>query len=84
MGLSSYPPAWYERRVLDALARKITAADDFAGLVEGTHPSYTPTLLVVGKSRVNADTMRLADAYDDAQRLRGDGRRAFRGQRPKK
>ncbi len=60
----------------DELTRKLSAFGSFNELVNGTHPSYRPSL-----TQQDTDTQRLADLYDLAQAAKGDDRRAFRGVR---
>lgn len=67
------------QRILDDLARELTANPDFNTLVTPESPSYRPTLLVLGPKDWLADA--LACAYDHAMRLKRDPRRAYRGSR---
>lgn len=74
MKLTCYPPPWPQRRMLDAIVRRYTACRSFAELVENPH-GYRPTLRAWIKSWFRVDTLALA--YDQAQTLRGDPRRAW-------
>lgn len=62
----------------DELTRKLSAFDSFEDLLRGSHDGtvtgYRPSL-----TRRNADNRELADLYDQAQQMRGDKRRAYRG-----
>jgi hypothetical protein len=64
--------------ILDWLTSKLTAFESFTALVraEGT---YRPTILVRKGMRDGWMYEALAEAYDEAQRERGDKRRAHRG-----
>lgn len=64
----------------DLLTSRHTAFRRFREMVEA--PGYTPTLRASGPRAPSGEarpSATLADMYDEAQRLRGDARRAYRG-----
>lgn len=74
-------PLCLRAAVLDVLARRLTAAPSLAALLE-PETSYRPSLYpppFAGPADVAA-YLALADGYDQAQALRGDARRAYRGE----
>ena len=61
---------------LDRLTRELTAHATFAALLDA---DSAPLLWTAQGSTGNSPGLHLANAYDDAQRLRGDPRRSNRG-----
>lgn len=61
------------RKQLDSIVKANTAFASFDELVFKTARAYRPSL-----DQRNPDLVLLADAYDEAQLLRGDARRAYR------
>jgi len=63
---------------LNEITRSLTAFVSFSELLnaEGYRPSI---YLRKGQHAANRSKVDLANAYDDAQQMRGDSRRAFRG-----
>lgn len=68
-----------DRDQLDTLTQSLTAFPTFNDLLHAE--GYTPTLCSspYTSAQQTDDRLRLADAYDQAQAARGDGRRAWRG-----
>lgn len=64
--------------MLDWLTRKLTGAESFQGLLTA-NGTYRPTIIVRKGTSDGWMYEVLAEAYDEAQRERGDKRRAHRG-----
>lgn len=64
---------------IETITKRVTAFPSFGAMLNA-QGSYRPSFYVKGKSAADQrDIIRLADAYDIAQELRGDERRAYRG-----
>lgn len=64
---------------IETITKRVTAFPSFDAMLNA-QGSYRPSFYVRGKSAADKrDIIRLADAYDIAQHLRGDERRAYRG-----
>jgi hypothetical protein len=65
-------------KLLDRLTSKHTAFNHFTGLIDAAG-GYRPTFnAYAGRGKYNEELRLLADAYDHAQTMRGDNRRANR------
>lgn len=74
-------PVCLRAAILDVLARRLTAAPSLAALLE-PETSYRPSLYPPPfATPVDVVAyLALAEGYDQAQALRGDARRAYRGE----
>jgi len=64
---------------LDNITRKLTMFPSFSALLSA-EGNYRPSFyLTKGKLGENLQKQTLAMAYDDHQQMRGDSRRAYRG-----
>ena len=66
---------------MDRITQQLTAFSSFDALVNHTHEAYRPSLYPhrYAPGIVIAEYKVLADAYDAAQKAKGDPRRAYRG-----
>jgi hypothetical protein len=64
---------------IETITKRVTAFPSFEAMLTA-QGSYRPSFYIRGKSAADKRMIiRLADAYDIAQELRGDERRAYRG-----